>query len=73
MGSTESVAGKGPTKRTTRRNGIRDINSLLQPSRGFSVLSSKVTEGQCLLFKLKDFDDGVCRSAIYELVKGFDV
>ena len=73
MGSTESVAGEGPTKHTTCRNGIRDINSLLKLSREFSILSSKVTEGLCLVFKLKDFDNGVGRSAIYELVKGFDV
>ena len=42
MGSTESVAGEGPTKHTTRRNGKRDINSLLKLSRKFSILSSKL-------------------------------
>jgi hypothetical protein len=40
MGSTESVAGEGPTKHTTRRNGIQDINSPLttKPSYGRPVL-----------------------------------
>ena len=57
------------TNNTTRRKGMQDIDSSLEPCHKLAVVPLKVTES--LGFLLKDIDDGVGSLTMYEFVDDF--